>query len=421
MDENDKNNLISVILPTYNRGYIIEKAIASVICQTYENWELIVVDDASADDTWKVMEQYKDKRIKYIREKENRGANYCRNIGVKHSEGAYIAFLDSDNYWEKDKLEIQVKEIRKTEENVALVFCNEMIDFEGRQYIFPEHWNHLEMDIGATLFERNIIDTNTAMVKRECFDQAGGFDEKMPRIQDWEFFFRLVNICGYKAVYIPKCLNNNIIQQNSITKQGKKYVDAIFHMLGKYPECFHSAELIEHHIRDAFGYAPGEEAYICGKICETYSCKPGLLQDIMQKMIEQIKKLREQFREQQLRQRDFYSLLYEWKLKSGEAMEKALASEVSGKKDIRIAIYGLGKWGELFYEEIKETPIQIVYGIDKEAEEFHSIVIKKPDDDLEEVDLIIVTVFREYEKIREELQEKYPGKIISIKSLIQQA
>lgn len=417
MQEKDNYDLISVVLPTYNRGYIIEKAIASVIRQTYENWELIVVDDASADDTWKVMEQYKDKRIKYIREEENRGANYCRNAGVRYSHGKYIAFLDSDNYWEKEKLEIQLKEIRSTGDDVALVFCDELIDFEGRQYVFPEHWNYKEMDIGKTLYERNIIDTNTALVKRECFEKAGGFDEKMPRIQDWELFFRLVNKCGYRAVYIPQCLNNNIIQQNSITKQGKKYVDAIFHMLGKYPDEFHSIEQIEHHIREAFGYAPEEQAYICGKICELYSHKPKLLQDVMGKMIDLIKGLKRQL----AGKAEFYSLLYQWKRKGPEAIGRAISREVSEKQNIRLAIYGLGGWGELFYEEIKNFPIHISYGIDKKIEEFHSLVIKRPEDELEEVDLIVVTVFREYESIKAELRKKYSGKIISIESLIEQA
>lgn len=417
MQENNNSHLISVVLPTYNRGYIIEKAIVSVVSQTYENWELIVVDDASTDETWKVMEKYNDKRIKYIREEENRGANYCRNTGARHSNGTYIAFLDSDNYWEREKLEIQVNTIRMTDEDVAFVFCDEMIDFEGRQYIFPEHWNYMEMDIGKTLYERNIIDTNTALVKKTCFERAGGFDEKMPRIQDWEFFFRLVNVYGYGAVYIPQCLNNNIIQQNSITKQGKKYVDAIFHMLGKYPEEFQSIELLEHHIREAFAYAPEEQSYICKKICELYSCKPELLQDILGKMMELIKDVRGQLS----RKAEFYSLLYEWKLKGAEGIRRAILSEVSQKQNSKIAIYGLGAWGELFYREVKDLSLDIAYGIDEKAGEFHSLKIKKPADELEEVDLIVVTVFREYDRIKEELRKKYSGKIISIKSLIRQA
>lgn len=412
------SDLVSIILPTYNRENTLDKAINSVINQTHERWELIIVDDASIDDTANLVRRFadKDNRIIYIQEQENRGANYCRNIGAKISKGDYIAFLDSDNYWETEKLEVQLKALKDSEEKVAFVFCDEIINNGINKYFFPDR-EHLKYEVGKALLIANIVDTNTALVKRKYFEEVGGFDENMPRLQDWEFFFRIVNVYGYKAIYIPKCLNKNVIQNNSISRDNRKYVDAIFYLLKKYPELFFDIDLILSHIRNAFVKGDGEPAYICKKIYEVYSEKPHTMQGILLNMY----KLQNDTHRKLQRQYQFYSLLYEWKLKSSKMESISLFSKRFRKKDTTIAIYGLGRWGELFYHDIKALPVKILYGIDKKVEEFHSLQIKRPDDQLEEVDLLVVTVFQEFEEVKAELQEKYTGRIVSIEELIRQA
>lgn len=101
--------LISIITPTYNCAQFIGETIKSVINQTYTNWEMIIVDDASNDNTEEVVKSIKDERIKYIRLKENSGAATARNIAMENASGKFMAFLDSDDIWKKDKLEKQVK------------------------------------------------------------------------------------------------------------------------------------------------------------------------------------------------------------------------------------------------------------------------------------------------------------------------
>lgn len=101
--------LISIITPTYNCAQFIVETIKSVINQTYTNWEMIIVDDASNDNTEEVVKSIKDERIKYIRLKENSGAATARNIAMENASGKFMAFLDSDDIWIKDKLEKQVK------------------------------------------------------------------------------------------------------------------------------------------------------------------------------------------------------------------------------------------------------------------------------------------------------------------------
>lgn len=113
--EHIEEELCSVIMPAYNSEKYIDEAIESVIRQTYKNWELIIVNDASTDDTEKIIKSYeeKDKRIKLISLAENQGVANARNMAIQIAEGRYIAFLDADDYWEKEKLQEQIKFMKK--------------------------------------------------------------------------------------------------------------------------------------------------------------------------------------------------------------------------------------------------------------------------------------------------------------------
>ena len=105
-----KKDLVSIIMPTYNCGNFIERTIDSIISQTYNNWELIVVDDCSKDNTEEVLKKYKkDKRINYVKLKKNSGAAVARTESMKRAKGNYMAFLDSDDLWYPEKLEKQLK------------------------------------------------------------------------------------------------------------------------------------------------------------------------------------------------------------------------------------------------------------------------------------------------------------------------
>lgn len=101
--------LVSIIMPSYNTGQYISESIKSVIDQTYDNWELIIVDDCSTDNTDEVVKSFDDFRIKYIKNNKNLGAALSRNIALRESKGKWIAFLDSDDLWSRDKLEKQIE------------------------------------------------------------------------------------------------------------------------------------------------------------------------------------------------------------------------------------------------------------------------------------------------------------------------
>ena len=127
-----EDKLVSIIMPTYNCAKFIGKTIESVIAQTYENWELIIVDDCSKDNTEEVVSEYKDNRIKYHRLENNSGAAVARTEAMKKASGRYMAFLDSDDLWKKDKLEKQLEFMNKNNYNFT---CTEyeQIDEEGHK------------------------------------------------------------------------------------------------------------------------------------------------------------------------------------------------------------------------------------------------------------------------------------------------
>lgn len=114
---------ISIIVPTYNRAQVIARSINSILTQTYENFELLILDDGFTDDTRNIIERFEDERIRYIRLKDNSGASHARNVGIQMVTCEYIAFQDSDDVWLPEKLEKQMQKMVHASEKVGLVYC----------------------------------------------------------------------------------------------------------------------------------------------------------------------------------------------------------------------------------------------------------------------------------------------------------
>ena len=132
--------MVSIIMPTYNRAHILPRAIESVLNQSYQNFELIIIDDGSSDDTYRVMKSYKDQRIRYIRYTENYGQSHARNVGINMAKGEYIAFLDSDNEWIPSHLEARVNLLCICK-NATLIFGRMLKVEDGKEYEkYPENF-----------------------------------------------------------------------------------------------------------------------------------------------------------------------------------------------------------------------------------------------------------------------------------------
>ena len=206
---------ISVIIPTYNRGYIIEKSVRSVLKQTYTNIEIIIVDDGSTDNTEEVIKSINDKRIKYIKLLNNRGASYARNKGIKASTGKYISFQDSDDIFYNDKLEKQLDNLKKNKSD--LDFCKIVVYDNSKKVFYPNELQEksiLKNDYVTELCNANFISTQAILAKKNIFNKVL-FDEKLPRLQDYDLVLRLAG--KIKISYTNEPLVDLYIQNNSIS------------------------------------------------------------------------------------------------------------------------------------------------------------------------------------------------------------
>ena len=189
----EETPLVSVVLPVYNREDTIARAINSVLNQSYTNVELIIVDDCSTDHSLRVAHEFQDDRVNVIALQQNVGANSARNKGAMEAQGQYIAFQDSDDEWFRDKLETQIRDM--VDRKLTASFCaHYLIDGVGSTIIPKDYTDQEKYEAGLinVLVTRNVISTQTLVVRRDAFMAVGGFDEDMPRLQDHEFAIRLV-------------------------------------------------------------------------------------------------------------------------------------------------------------------------------------------------------------------------------------
>ena len=185
-------NMVSVIIPTYNRENFIKKALDSVIAQTYLNFEVIVMDDGSTDNTREVVDGYNNKKISYFYQ-ENRGIAGARNAAINKSSGDYIAFLDSDDYWLPEKLERQMALFHEHSEYGMVASCCASIRLDGsfrkKNRTGKSGW------VLKDLFVKNFIRTSSAMIKREYLEKAGLFDEKLRECEEYDLWLRIAALC----------------------------------------------------------------------------------------------------------------------------------------------------------------------------------------------------------------------------------
>ncbi len=195
---------VSVILPTYNRAPLLPRAMRSVLAQTFRDLELIVVDDASSDDTADVIRQFDDPRIRVLRHESNRGGSAARNTGIEAARGRYIAFQDSDDEWMLDKLCRQVAAMDEAGESVGVVYCAYLRCMDGSALYVPEpHVQQREGDVSREILLHNFVGTQALLVRRDCLDAAGYFLEGLPRFQDWELVIRLAQVSRFRLLPEP--------------------------------------------------------------------------------------------------------------------------------------------------------------------------------------------------------------------------
>lgn len=184
---------VSVVITCYNYGKYVSGCLDSVLGQTFQDFEIIVVNDGSTDDTDKIIINYLDNpKIKYIRQ-ENKGQACAKNVGIKNSSGEYIAFLDADDKWVNTKLDEQLPLFNNP--RVGVIYSNaRYIDEGGKEIHFRLEPFYLKPRAGMVtnwlLFD-NFIPFSSSVVRRSCFDRVGIFDESIKMGIDWDLWLRI--------------------------------------------------------------------------------------------------------------------------------------------------------------------------------------------------------------------------------------
>ena len=225
--------LISIIIPTFNRGYLLRETLDSLLRQTYLNWECIIIDDVSTDNTKEVVETYlsQDLRFKYYERPEHKpkGANACRNYGFEKSKGEYIQWFDSDDLMHSTKLEIDLKKIQSGDYDFT-ISQSDFFDEEGRQ--LNNYWN-------TKLWSKNPINKfiklkigwgiNSPLWRKESLKNADiRFDERLQSGQDYLFHIQALSK-KMKPIVIEKVLvhqrsHNNKIEHTVVKSKSKALI-----------------------------------------------------------------------------------------------------------------------------------------------------------------------------------------------------
>lgn len=198
----------SIVLPTFRREDTLETTINSIVSQTYKNWELVIIDDNNANDpsrnkTESIVEAFiKKENIRYIKHDRNKGGAGARNTGIKNSKGDYIAFLDNDDLWVENKLEIFFQEIIKSSTDYSVWFSDYYI--VTPRLTFKAHHPTAE----GNIFEKqlkgdHVSSTSAVVVHKMCFEKVGTFDEKLPARQDYDMWLRISKDFKFKYINIP--------------------------------------------------------------------------------------------------------------------------------------------------------------------------------------------------------------------------
>lgn len=192
-----ENPLVSVIIPAYNRGWILKEAIDSVLAQDFKDFELIVVDDGSKDNTQDILNSYREDLI--VLQQENKGVSAARNRGIASASGQYIAFLDSDDLWMPQKLSIQIDFFNANPE--ALICQTQERWIRNSMFVNPK-MRHRKLS--GNIFEQSLylclVSPSAVMIKRSLFEKTGMFDESLPACEDYDMWLRVS--CRYPVYLI---------------------------------------------------------------------------------------------------------------------------------------------------------------------------------------------------------------------------
>jgi glycosyltransferase involved in cell wall biosynthesis len=243
------NSLVSIIVPTYNRGNLIAQTIMSIINQKYELWECLVVDDFSNDNTKEVVESFicSDNRIKYISNKRRKGAQGARNTGLSYASGEFIMFFDSDNIMYPNHIEKKVVHFRERS-NVDIVTSFSHVLNIDSEVVGTFCWiteGNIHKDI---LSANTYVDTNSAMFRSQILRDHGYLDENCPSYQEWDLHIAISKNSNYS--FIPEFLTGYYRRElDTISSNRRLDLEGRIYLISKY-----GPEIMKIHGRVYYSY-----------------------------------------------------------------------------------------------------------------------------------------------------------------------
>lgn len=369
--------LVSVIIPVYNRENTIKRAIDSILCQTYSNLELIIVDDGSTDDTVSIINGYNDDRIRLICHKNCGGANKARNTGIANAKGEYIAFQDSDDEWLPDKLSLQIDAMES--QKFLACYCPYYL-YEG-EVVFPVPYDYTDCGkyqnrLQEILKVHNVISTQTLMIKREVLELMNNewFDELMPRLQDYELAIRLVQ--KVKIGYINVPLVNVYRLECCITRDTEALYEAVYRLISKH----HGFLDIEPFLKAAIA--------------------ANMIFDTKEKLTAGLNRIQQAITEPGIDIKDIVISYVMEQIKVQDDIDKAQYSyAVQRLHDYGFSIYGAGKVGQKVYQELNSKglrPKSFIVSECRRKEYIYNVPIISIDECVDKESMVIIGIAKSH-------------------------
>lgn len=221
---------VSIVIPAFNRANTLRAAVDSVLTQTFEDFELLIVNDGSQDATMAIAADISDPRIRLLENPHNMGAGAARNTGIRAARGTWIAFQDSDDEWLPHKLERQMARLTAPGADFVAAYCGMLVIGTVAlvkkatptvrphiDYLPAIDTHQVEGDLRQTLLAGNLISTQTLIARRDMLERIGGFDETLPAVEDWDCALRLAQLGDIACVDEPLVLQR--FSTNSLSHQ----------------------------------------------------------------------------------------------------------------------------------------------------------------------------------------------------------
>ena len=223
---------VSVVVPTFNRPPMLRRAISSLLAQTWKEFEIIVVDDASPEPMQGVIDSLQAVDISLLIHKQRRGAAAARNTGIRAAKGEFIAFLDDDDQWLPTKLEVQINKFKDAAPETGLVYCGHVVISDLTGNVVATRIPAAPPIGYVELLRSTVFPTSVPLIRKSCFDKVGLFDETLPGTQDRDMWLRLAR--RFRFDFVPDVLVQNHIHGHQITTNLSAKIEAKEMMLTKY-------------------------------------------------------------------------------------------------------------------------------------------------------------------------------------------